>query len=331
MECQKSEFSLRNQNYFGLREVNVKYRNEDQSTLKSFQKYSIVKASWPAIVDTDLFNEVQRCLGEATNLERDRLSKSVVNAYWLSGIIRCPDCGKKYVGACAHGRHEVHRYYIHLGKSDGKCRYRRIRAEEIEEKIETHLGEILEINGHFDEIQQNIEKCNEEKSADIIAEKAGLEKRASQLSIDLERLFELQLNSEGVAQELFKERLAKIGSERKTIENRLLELTEQIEKRNSLRSESRRIRSRVEEFRKGWKRATAAEKKRLGRRVLSKLIPSERGLEIFYFTDRSEDEMKSGKEENKAKVAGANTSLTLAQKTKDQCREPLVRKKIWMG
>ncbi|MCB0343342.1 MAG: recombinase family protein, partial [Bdellovibrionales bacterium] len=279
---------LRNKTYIGMREVNSKYRNEDPSMLKPFQKYSVVKASWPGIVDPDVFSEVQQLLDESSKLERDRLSKSVQNVYWLSGVIRCPDCGKSYVGACAHGRNQVHRYYVHPGKksTEGKCKFRRIKADEIESKIESHLGEILKINGHFDEIQENIEKSFKLKSKDLAAEQGGLKKRESQLTKELDQLITMKMGSQGIAEEIFQERLEKLGMERKAIQNRLAELSEQIEESQKRSNESQRIRDRVTEFQKGWKKATGAEKKRLGRRLLSRLIPTENGLEVFYFTEK---------------------------------------------
>lgn len=48
------------------------------------------------------------------------------------------------------------------------------------------------------------------------------------------------------------------------------------------------------------------------------MIPSERGLEVFYISDWSEAEMKGEKTENGVKVAGANASIAQAQKTKNQ-------------
>jgi site-specific DNA recombinase len=32
--------------------------------------------------------------------------------YALSGLIRCPQCGRRFIGTVAHGRHRTYRYYI---------------------------------------------------------------------------------------------------------------------------------------------------------------------------------------------------------------------------
>src|SRR5580700_3633286 len=50
--------------YVGMREVNRKYKNEDQAALKAWHKHSVVKASWPAIVKRETFERVQTILQE---------------------------------------------------------------------------------------------------------------------------------------------------------------------------------------------------------------------------------------------------------------------------
>ena len=118
-------------------------------------------------------------------------------------------------------------------------------------------------------------------------EQEGLKKRESQIASELEKLFEMQMSAKGIAQDLFQERLAKVGGDRKAVQARLMELSAQIEDVRAKGQESERIRDRILEFKKGWKKATGSDKKRLSRRVLSRLIPTERGLEVFYFSERT--------------------------------------------
>lgn len=276
---------LRNLSYVGKKEVNVKYKNEDQSALKAFQKYCVVKASWESIIDENIFQEVQLRLTEAGKNERDRLSKGVFNIYWLSGIIKCPDCGKKYVGSCSHGKNEVHRYYLHPGTSKemSACSFKRIRADEIEKNIENHLIEILNINGHFDHLQKNIETSYNSNIEDSLTEQNHLKKKESQLSEDLEKLFELHLSSQGMSKEIIHDRIEKIGHSRKQVQIRLAELEQKNLMAREYENASKQIKNHILEFNRGWKKATGAEKKRLARKVLSRLIPTEVGLEVYYF------------------------------------------------
>ncbi len=304
---------LRSRVYIGEREVNVKYKKDDQKTLKSFQKFSIAKASWPAIIDPKLFEQVQTQLETATSAERSKRSKGVFNIYWLSGLIRCPDCGRGYLGACAHGRNQVHRYYVHpSSKIEGvNCRYRRIRAEEIESQVEAHLGGILGNNGHFDLIRENIEKAESCKVSDLDLERDGLEKRQTQIEVEVGRLFDLQLKSPDLATELFGDRLAKLSVEKKSNQLRLAELESQTQLGHSAQKATDSLREQIAEFNRGWKKATGAEKKRLSRRVLSRLVPSDEGLNVFYFLDEGFGLVSGG-----AGVAGSK-ALAGSQGRKD--------------
>lgn len=55
---------LSNVAYIGLKEVNKKNKNEDQELLKPWQRFQVVKASWPGIVPKILFDQVQKALEE---------------------------------------------------------------------------------------------------------------------------------------------------------------------------------------------------------------------------------------------------------------------------
>jgi site-specific DNA recombinase len=122
---------LSNPAYVGMREINEKYKDHDQIELKAFQRYQVVKAAWPAIVPRELFDEVQRALSAAQSQERVRLAHAAKRVFFLSGMLRCPECGAPYIGEAGHGRKEVYRYYVHrrhVGK-DFKCKVRRFPAD----------------------------------------------------------------------------------------------------------------------------------------------------------------------------------------------------------
>src|SRR5690606_1908811 len=49
---------LKNHAYIGVRVVNGKNKNEDQSRLKAWQQYHMVPAAWPAIIEESVFSKV---------------------------------------------------------------------------------------------------------------------------------------------------------------------------------------------------------------------------------------------------------------------------------
>jgi site-specific DNA recombinase len=53
--------------YIGYKEVNKIYKADNQDTLKPWQKYKMVKASWPPIIEESKFWEAQRLLPGSAN------------------------------------------------------------------------------------------------------------------------------------------------------------------------------------------------------------------------------------------------------------------------
>ena len=100
---------LRNQAYAGLREVNAKNKNKNQTHLKNFEKHKIVKASWHTIIPRMEFDQVQEVLDQNYKQERLRLSNAETRTFFLTGIIYCEECGRPMVGSAGHGRNKVHR------------------------------------------------------------------------------------------------------------------------------------------------------------------------------------------------------------------------------
>ncbi len=105
--------------YLGFHEVNKQNKNADPTELKSWQRYQVVKASWPAIIDQATFDRAQKLLEEAKRLERVRLTGAERRFYLLTGILRCGECGSPLVGQAAHGELSQHLYYGHANSSRG--------------------------------------------------------------------------------------------------------------------------------------------------------------------------------------------------------------------
>ena len=132
---------LTSKSYIGLREFN-----------KSKTEIEVVKAAWPAIVDIDVFNQVQERLGKNKNkFKPDEWKKY---PYPMTELLVCGECGKKLGGKSAHGRNKKHHYYGHPRQlnSDGvthlqRCRLERVRAERIEDIILASLKKLIQTPG----------------------------------------------------------------------------------------------------------------------------------------------------------------------------------------
>ncbi|MFN8790964.1 MAG: recombinase family protein [Bdellovibrionales bacterium] len=127
--------------YIGLREF-----------AKSKTDVDIVKASWPAMVDVEVFNRVQERLSK--NKNKFKPDKWKRYPYPLTELLVCGECGKKLGGKSAHGKNRKHHYYGHPRQlnSDGvthleRCRIERVRAERIEDILLTSLRKVIQTPG----------------------------------------------------------------------------------------------------------------------------------------------------------------------------------------
>ncbi len=120
-----------------------------------------VENAWPAVVDIDVFKQVQSKLKKRafTTIH----PKRVASSYLLSGIAKCGYCGKALVGQDAKGG-QFH-YYVCgtlLKKGSGSCPAQYISSRRFEELI------INKIKGHIitnENLSQLVHLVNEEMDA----------------------------------------------------------------------------------------------------------------------------------------------------------------------
>jgi site-specific DNA recombinase len=62
-----------------------------------------------AIITAEQFDLAQRILGKRSAQIGQRAANP--SEYTLTGLIRCPQCGRRYIGTAAHGRSKAYRYY----------------------------------------------------------------------------------------------------------------------------------------------------------------------------------------------------------------------------
>ena len=129
------------------------------------------KAPHPPLVEPQLFERAQAILverGEDASLRRSNNSD-----YLLTGLIKCARCGKRYVGAAAHGNGGRYPYYVcHTRQRYGakSCDNDRLPAQELEEAIMRQLLATLEqepivrtaINDAFAELEKQRPKYKQE-------------------------------------------------------------------------------------------------------------------------------------------------------------------------
>ena len=274
--------------YLGKREVNKRHKGQDDEHLKSWQKYQVVDASWPGIIDEETFLKTQRNLEENRKQERARIGSARPRFFLLSGVLRCGDCGKALIGQASHGRSEVHRYYGHkvvVGETIA-CKLKRFRADEIETAVIEHLDEILLRSGHLDSVEGNIRKIIGAQGSDLLLERDRVQKDLIGLEKDIEAAFQLhaEMGKSPGASALVQDKLEKLAERKRMLVTFREELLAKVERHSDAKAARAVIEDRALEFKKGWPKASPATQKRLVRRLLERLVYTGEGLHTYYVT-----------------------------------------------
>ena len=295
---------LTNLAYTGKREVNKRYKGKDQEFLKNWQKYQVVEAAWPAIVEEDEFLKVKRSLMENHLRERARLHSGTRHFFLLSGVLRCGECERALIGKTSHGRRAAHRYYGHqivVGETIA-CKTKRIRADEIEAAVIEHLDEMLLRSGHLDTVEGNIRKIIGAEGSDILAERDRVQNELLSVDMDIEAAFDLhsKMGTGSGASNLVQEKLDKLAERKRKLVTYREELMAKIARNADAREARAVIEERALEFKKGWTKSSPATQKRLVRRMVEKLIYLREGIRVFYVTTKDTAESLTAQKEKVA-------------------------------
>lgn len=258
---------LTNCSYIGLREVNKKSKSKDQDKLKTFEKYQIVKAAWPAIVDKETFDRAQEIIEESHFAQSQRLANRETRVFFASGVLKCPECGAPYFGTASHGKRHVHRYYSHrkLAGVDIACKVKRIPAENLEQDILRYLEIVLRRDGYLDGIEMNLEKATHSKILSYVERLKFLKGEETRLDCAIGKTFELHraLGEDQAGMDLVRQELARLSAEKKSVALEIQELETFIDSQPAPREIRRKIEDGMVEFQGLWKKATGSQKKRL--------------------------------------------------------------------
>jgi len=279
---------LTNMAYIGKREVNRLQKNEEQESLKSWQRHQVVNASWPAILDEDTFYSVQKLLQENREKERTRLKGAKPRFFLLSGILRCGECGRALIGQASHGRNKAHRYYGHkavMGETIS-CKLKRFRAGEIESAVIEHLDEMLLRSGYLNTVEENIRKILGVQGEDSLAERDRVEKELVSLDRDIDSAFRLhsEMDKNPDILPLIREKLEKLAERKRKLGFFRDQILTKIDHNNDAKEARTVIEDRALAFKKGWSKASPVIQKRLIRRLVDRLIYTHEGLHTYYVT-----------------------------------------------
>lgn len=256
-----------------------------------------------------------------------RRETSEKRVFALSQVLVCGECGRTLVGSSAHGKNRVHRYYVHSTKRGDviECSRKRYSAEEIEEAVVNRLGEILERAGHFDQVAANIKKVVPVNPEEIQRQKSHVEKELQKVRLGIQRIFKLQsaMDAESEEIQLVAEELQQMGRTRKTLEQQLIELEAMTDQSCVVDQSIVSLKERIEQFNRGWKKASAVMKKTLMKDLIFHISVTPKGLQVEY---RLAEDMNSNGSKGAKSVSqdssGRVTSLPLQGRDKSSGTVP---------
>lgn len=280
--------------------MNKLYKDSDPSHLKPWQKYQVVKAAWPAILDEKIFRDAQHLLEEAAEQERTRLGKKEKRVFLLTGLLTCGETGLAMVGQAGRGSSgKVHRYYHYprRPKDIGQVRPR-LSANELEEKVLEQFRLILKDQGYLRGLESTLKAQAQTKQKGSASElertRSELKKANEQISAIWTNQSRMQLNEEALR--LASDELNRLAIQKQDLEKYLAELDALAVDPQIYREQALFIENQIRWCMQGWAKATPAVRKRLLRRTIKEIVVTRTELHMTFWKcaeDREESPIGS--------------------------------------
>lgn len=303
---------LRNPAYVGLREVNRSNKQKDKSQLRAFEEYKLVKASWPAVIEKSIFDEVQRILDDNLTMTRARLASSEERVFLLSGRMHCGECGRPLMGVSGHGAKSVHRYYVHRPIQGEKvtCSVKSIRADDVETKVLEHLDTVIVREGYLNGIEDRIAAQAHPMKNDCESEKLQCEAALRQIGQDVQATIRATANLDAESGgQLLRDTLKNLQDRKAQLEARMREIEDRLESIPAPKEARRAIEYNLAEYREAKRAARRIMLKRLLSLVIEDIVVESGSLLIRYWqTMRSE---RDGLSRKKGRTSDDSSSEVL--------------------
>jgi len=278
-------YLLRSPTYIGMRAVNRKHQHKDQSLLRSYEIFQLVKGAWPAIVDEIVFDEVQYELDK--NRTRRALGPRGRN-FPLTGILKCQECGDGFNGASSHGRGGVHRYYMHRDAYKRRigCKIRRIRAGKTEDAILPSLGRIIHRLGYFETARGKVDELIGNRLEGLKPQENRVKEELLRIDREIGHALRLEKGASGEFSlgDVILSHLKKLKDDRDNLEKTLHEIRRHMESAQELNVDWDSDTGLMSKFNRGWKILKPFQQRRILHRVFREIVVSAEGFRIVCWT-----------------------------------------------
>lgn len=152
---QTVRYILSNRAYIAEKEVNKKLVTKDQESLKPQDRYQIVPAVWPAILERETFDAVHALIAKNARTCHNAAAQRE-HPFLLTGLLRCGHCGCLLQGASGTSQSgATYFYYRHKrGDQTSACVVGAWPAEQIEEILLDRMKYLADRRDILDEITE---------------------------------------------------------------------------------------------------------------------------------------------------------------------------------
>lgn len=307
---------LTNLALIGKREINKANRSVFGDELPESERYRVVQAAWPAVIDEKLFWQVQKTL-----VSNRKIAKPYKHVYRVSGMVNCGACGETMNGQSANGNGGRFFYYGHRRKFTTKgdshlkrCPHERVPALVLEEAV---LGRLSQLSKDTKLIKELID-CSKKESTGSQSDLDLLMAQKEQERRSLERLIDnlTSVLADNPEKDGLKSVLAKLA----TYENQKTQLSDAIA---DLRKEKMGRANVIDmeyvfdlfKLLNGAKflKASAHEQREIIKEVVHRITIDKDGIHLVYYGSQKDDiltEIELGKLDNETNQGVPSVSAT---------------------
>ncbi|MGZ6435006.1 MAG: hypothetical protein ACXWRE_16845 [Pseudobdellovibrionaceae bacterium] len=149
----------------------------------------------------------------------------------------------------------------------------------------SYLEKVAVDGNYFSDLKHRISENQGVSVIRLQKELSEVDQELRSVGIDVDKIFKLQsqLALDSLSFDLAREKLEALGKKKKGLEELRTKLVDQISSSGDIDEAIESLKERIFDFRKGWRKSSAAEQKRLLRRLLSGLVCHENAISVYYY------------------------------------------------
>jgi site-specific DNA recombinase len=208
------QYLLKNPAYVGKKQINKKGQNG--------KEYRLVPAVWPAIVEEEKFEKVQRLMA-ANGRANHNGSQPVRHTYCLTGLLRCGRCRGPMKGRSGTGKLKVTYYYYAC--VDQGCGIR-VAADEVEGAVLERLEILVREEQILDQLVARTNARLQRQTPGLLKQRQELQRRLDEVNRTADKLLTgwASLEDDPVSSSFISDKLYQLSRQRSDLESGIVEI-----------------------------------------------------------------------------------------------------------